>query len=60
MNNPKCPSCGGEMKRNGKTSAGSQRWRRTACDASTTQIYVHDYERRQHPAEEFIEEFLEE
>ena len=29
------------------------------ADASTTQIYVHDYERRQHPAEEFIEEFLE-
>ena len=29
------------------------------ADASTTQIYVHDYERRRNPAEGFIERFLE-
>ena len=30
------PYCGGRTKRNGRTSSGSQRWRRTACGASTT------------------------
>lgn len=34
-----CPACGGKMKRNGKTGAGSQRWRCTSCGASTTQRY---------------------
>ena len=31
-----CPSCGGRMKRNGKTKSGSQRWRCTGCGASAT------------------------
>lgn len=31
-----CPYCGGRAKRNGRTSSGSQRWRRTARGASTT------------------------
>lgn len=35
----RCPSCGAEMKRNGKTSAGAQRWRCRACGASTTVSY---------------------
>ena len=29
------PSCGAAMKRNGKTSAGAQRWRCSSCGAST-------------------------
>lgn len=29
------PCCGGRTKRNGGTSSGSQRWRCTACGAST-------------------------
>lgn len=36
VNNPKCPSCGARMKRNGKTSAGAQRWRCRECGASTS------------------------
>ncbi len=32
----RCPSCGAAMKRNGRTGAGSQRWRCRACGASTT------------------------
>lgn len=31
-----CPACGSEMKRNGRTKAGSQRWRCKVCNASTT------------------------
>lgn len=31
-----CPYCGGRTKHNGNTSSGSQRWRCTAHDASTT------------------------
>ena len=30
------PYFGGRTKRNGRTSSGSQRWRCTACGASTT------------------------
>lgn len=33
------PYCGGRTKRNGRTSSGSQRWRCTACGASTTVRY---------------------
>lgn len=29
-----CPLCGARMKRNGRTSAGRTRWRRTSCGAS--------------------------
>ena len=35
----KCSLCGGEMKRNGHTKAGTQRWRCKACNASTTYNY---------------------
>ena len=35
----KCPYCGGPTKRNGRTSSGAQRWRCTACGASTTVRY---------------------
>ena len=35
MNNSTCPSCGAKMKRNGKTKAGTQRWRCTSCGASS-------------------------
>ena len=35
----RCPSCGAAMKRNGRTGAGSQRWRCRACGASTTVSY---------------------
>lgn len=34
-----CPHRGGRTKRNGRTSSGSQRWRCTACGASTTVRY---------------------
>lgn len=36
MDNPKCEACGSTMKRNGRTSAGAQRWRCKACGASST------------------------
>lgn len=39
MKTTKCPACGGDMKRNGKTSAGVTRWRCKSCGASTTQRY---------------------
>lgn len=35
----RCPSCGAAMKRNGRTGAGSQRWRCRACGASRTVSY---------------------
>lgn len=34
-----CPYCDGRTKRNGRTSSESQRWRCTACGASTTVRY---------------------
>lgn len=36
MNNPKCAACGGKTKRNGITSSGTPRFRRTSCGASQT------------------------
>lgn len=36
MNVRRCPVCGASMKRNGKTGAGSQRWRCRSCGASAT------------------------
>ena len=36
MNNPRCSLCGAKMKKNGKTKAGTQRWRCTACNATST------------------------
>ena len=35
MDNKRCPSCGSAMKRNGRTKAGSQRWRCGSCGASS-------------------------
>ncbi len=39
MNNKKCPACGMAMKRNGRTSAGAQRWRCRECGSSSTHSY---------------------
>ena len=36
VNNKRCPACGCEMKRNGRTGSGAQRWRCRACGASST------------------------
>ena len=36
MKTKKCPSCGCDMKRNGKTKSGAQRWRCRGCGASST------------------------
>lgn len=35
MDNKRRPSCGSAMKRNGRTGAGSQRWRCGSCGASS-------------------------
>ncbi|WP_175934716.1 IS1249 family transposase [Corynebacterium sp. Marseille-P4321] len=35
-NRPRCSVCGGEMKRNGRTTAHRARWRCKTCGASTT------------------------
>ena len=35
MNNPKCGACGAKMVKNGKTSAGTQRWRCLSCGSSS-------------------------
>lgn len=40
-----CPLCGSKMKRNGKTKAGTQRWRCTECGSST--IHTYDIESRE-------------
>lgn len=37
-----CPACGSKMKRNGKTSAGRQRWRCMECGASSIHTYNVD------------------
>ena len=37
-----CPSCGSQMKRNGKTSSGAQRWRCRSCGASDVHRYDSD------------------
>ncbi|MCV0012174.1 IS1 family transposase, partial [Mobiluncus mulieris] len=34
MNMMKCPACNTSLKRNGKTSSGSQRWRCKECGRS--------------------------
>ena len=41
METPRCPRCGGEMKKNGKTSAGRTRWRckDTGCGVSRSRAY---------------------
>lgn len=39
--------CGERMKRNGTTSAGRQRWRCTACGASTVNRYKRDADAEQ-------------
>ena len=35
----RCPTCGAKMKRNGRASAGAQRWRCGSYGASTTLSY---------------------
>lgn len=42
MNNKICPSCGKAMKRNGRTSAGTQRWRCRGCGSSAVHSYGSD------------------
>ena len=44
MKAKECPVCGGAMVRNGRTSAGSQRWRCMACGASQTCFRYHKNE----------------
>ncbi|WP_034883251.1 transposase-like zinc-binding domain-containing protein [Bifidobacterium pseudolongum] len=41
METPRCPRCGGQMKKNGKTNAGRTRWRckDTGCGASRSRAY---------------------
>lgn len=39
MKSKKCPACGSEMKRNGRTSAGTQRWRCKSCGSSCSHKY---------------------
>ena len=39
MKSMKCPTCGSAMKKNGKTTAGKQRWRCKACGASSIKRY---------------------
>ena len=39
MKRVKCPCCGAAMRRNGRTTAGSQRWRCESCGASRTVSY---------------------
>ena len=39
MKAKKCPVCGLPMKRNGKTRAGTQRWRCGSCGASSVHRY---------------------
>jgi len=45
MDTKKCPSCGGEMKRNGRNSSGTQRWRCRSCGASATHTHDSDAKR---------------
>lgn len=40
-----CPSCGAKMRKNGKTGAGTQRWRCESCGASSTLSYDDTYAR---------------
>ncbi len=42
MKSMRCPSCGGAMKRNGTTTAGTQRWRCKGCGASAVKHYDAD------------------
>ena len=50
MKQKKCSLCGGEMKRNGHTKAGTQRWRCKTCNASTT----NNYGQNEDPFESFL------
>lgn len=42
MREMRCPLCGERMKRNGTTSAGTQRWRCRSCGASAVNRYRRD------------------
>lgn len=37
-----CPNCGAQMKRNGKTKTGAQRWRCKECGGSKTHRINND------------------
>lgn len=50
MKSKKCPSCGSQMKRNGKTSSGAQRWRCRSCGASD----VHRYDAEARDLDRFL------
>ena len=50
MKAKKCPVCGLPMKRNGKTRAGTQRWRCGSCGASS----VHRYDSEAKELEAFL------
>lgn len=54
MKTKECPSCGKPMKRNGKTSAGRQRWRCTACGLSS----IHNREDHTHALNAFLDWLL--
>lgn len=45
MKSKVCPVCGSPMKKNGRTKAGSQRWRCRVCNTSTT--HRNDIEQRE-------------
>lgn len=49
-----CPSCGSQMKRNGRTSSGSQRWRCRSCGASD----VHRYDVESRDLKRFLDWLL--
>lgn len=54
MNTKICPVCGESMKRNGKTKAGTQRWRCFACGSSS----VHKYDNEAKELTVFIDWLL--
>lgn len=45
MSAPKCPVCKGRMVRNGMTAAGKQRWKCTACRATSVHRIANDAKR---------------
>ena len=42
LNNPKCPTCGLKMSKNGRTKAGTQRWRCLSCGTSSVRKINHE------------------
>lgn len=52
----RCPVCGQPMKKNGRSAAGTQRWKCTACALSTTATHISQvaWRQRVNQLEEFI------